>query len=117
MIDRTNRMLRIKSVANAKNCEDGKMNVIANDDTLKSKFFLRRLQHPDLYECIMPINDYDIDYSILSAYHAIRRRREKKILNLRIYIPVSKSLTEQEPFDYDYHDTKALKANGEEIDP
>ena len=55
----------------------------------------------------MPINEYDVDFSILSKHHSIRRRREKKILNLRLYIPVSKSLCEDEVFDYDYYDTKA----------
>ncbi len=104
MIDKTNRMLRIKSVANSKNVEDGKLNVIGKDDTLKKRFCLRRLYNCDLYDCIMPINEYDMDYSILSAHHAIKRRREKKILNLRIYIPVSKSLSHVEYFDYDYYD-------------
>jgi hypothetical protein len=92
MIDRTNKMLRIKSVANTniKNKEDGTLKVTGNDDTLKSKFFLRQMIHPDLYDCIMPINEYDVDYSILSKHYSIKRRREKKILNLRLYIPVCK---------------------------
>ena len=106
MIDRTNKMLRRKSVANCKNKEDGRQHIIANDENLKSKFFLRQLSHHDLYDCIMPINEFDLDYSILKVHHIMRRRREKKVLNLRLYIPVSKALTEDEPFDYDYYDKK-----------
>lgn len=121
MIDRTNKMLRIKSVANSKHLDEGKMNVIGNDDTLKSKFFLRDLAHPDLYDCIMPINNYDVDYSILVNHYAIKRRYEKKVLNLRLYIPVSKQLTNEEVFDYDYHDIKTLdeskNKNDEDDDP
>ncbi len=90
MIDRTNRNLRIKSIAHSKYCEDGKSNVVGNDDTLKAKFNLRRMIHPDIYECIMPINEYDMEYSILTKYHAIKRRYERKCLNLRLYIPVCK---------------------------
>jgi hypothetical protein len=90
MIDRTNRNLRIKSIANSKIYEDGKLNVLANDETIRAKFHLRRMIHPDIYECIMPINEYDMEYSILTKYHAIKRRYEKKCLNLRLYIPVCK---------------------------
>lgn len=109
MIDRTNKMLRIKSIANAKNKEDGKLAVIGNDETLKAKFFLRKLTHPDLYDCIPPINEYDVEYSILSKYYAIKRRRERKVLNLRMYIPVSKVLTDEDHYNYDYYDTIDLR--------
>lgn len=111
-IDRCNRMLRIKSVANSNRKEDGRQNVVGKDDTLKSRFNLMALPNFDLYDCVRPINEYDMDYSILSAYHAIKRRREKKVLNLRVYIPVSKELCEVEPFDYDLADRNKL-ANGD----
>jgi len=108
-IDRCNRMLRIKSVANSNRKEDGRQNVVGKDDNLKAKFNLMALPNFDLYDCVRPINEYDMDYSILSAYHAIKRRREKKVLNLRVYIPVSKELCSVELFDYDWADKKNLE--------
>lgn len=110
MIDKTNRMLKIKSISHvSKVVEDGKRNVVANDDTVKNRFSLRHYLHYDLQDCLMPINEYDMDYSILSKHYAMKRRREKKVLNLRIYIPVSKVLTQEEPFDYDQVDMQTLR--------
>lgn len=107
MIDKTNKMLKIKSIANVKNIvEDGKRYVVANDDTVKNRFHLRKLHHHDLEDCLMPINEYDMEYTILSKHYALKRRREKKVLNLQVYIPLSKVLTVEEPFDYDYADLK-----------
>jgi hypothetical protein len=114
MIDRTNRMLRIKSVANSKTMEDGKLNFAGNDDNFKNKFHLRPLMHPDLYDCIFPINEYDVDYSILANHMNIRKRAERKILNLRLFIPVCKSLVINDHYSYDYHDIKALTAEVDE---
>ncbi len=83
-------MLHIKTIANSKNVEDGKINVNGYDDTMKAKFHLRPLEHPDLFDCIMPINCYDMDYSLLVNHFTIKRRHENKCLNLKLYIPVSK---------------------------
>ena len=98
MIDRTNKMLRVKSVANTKNLEDGKFHYGGNDDNFKNKFHLRRLENPDLYDCIKPINEYDVDYSILSNHWNIRKRADRKILNLRLFIPVCKNLVIDDHF-------------------
>jgi len=44
----------------------------------------------------------------------IRKRAERKILNLRLFIPVCKSLVINDHYAYDYHDIKALTAEIDE---
>ena len=44
------------------------------DETLKQKLKLKWLANPDLFDCMRPINEYDMEYSILSKYHSMKKR-------------------------------------------
>ena len=73
-IDDTCRQLRIRSVNNAKHREDGRPKVVGWDETLKQKLKLKWLANPDLFDCMRPINEYDMEYSVLSKYHSMKKR-------------------------------------------